>query len=200
MTLTPATVWGVRDRSWGVRPVGMADSQPVVPFAIPQIYMLWAPLHFDHCTVLYQISAYESGKPWAHHAMILPVEGEPIEMVSARDEVDFRSGTRHAKAARLFFKTPQGDEVTFVLTPKTQCYMSGLGYLSEKWGLGVFHGDLVFGHETWTSEDIDETILPFLHVEAFCEVVMTDAENKKHQGCGVLEQMILGPHAPSGFR
>ena len=38
---------GTRDRSWGVRPVGAYDSQPMVPFSMPQFYWLWAPIHFD---------------------------------------------------------------------------------------------------------------------------------------------------------
>jgi len=31
---------GTRDRSWGVRPIGATDPQPVVPMALPQFFWL----------------------------------------------------------------------------------------------------------------------------------------------------------------
>ena len=38
---------GTRDRSWGVRPVVVYDSQPPVPLCLLQFYWLWIPAHFD---------------------------------------------------------------------------------------------------------------------------------------------------------
>ncbi|MCA3750870.1 MAG: hypothetical protein IM658_09495, partial [Phenylobacterium sp.] len=41
--LAPGSV-GTRDRSWGVRPVGAPDAQPVVPNQIPSFFWQWTPL------------------------------------------------------------------------------------------------------------------------------------------------------------
>ena len=47
---------GTRDRSWGVRPVGAYDSQPVVPFNMPQFYWLWAPFHLRIFLLIFTLS------------------------------------------------------------------------------------------------------------------------------------------------
>ncbi|HEX3059525.1 MAG TPA: hypothetical protein VHP62_09205, partial [Usitatibacter sp.] len=41
------TVLGTRDRSWGVRPIGLSDPQMVAPPRMPQFYWLWAPINFE---------------------------------------------------------------------------------------------------------------------------------------------------------
>ena len=54
--ISPQEFVGTRDRSWGVRPVGAGDSQPMVPFEMPQFFWLWAPVHFDElATHIYYI-------------------------------------------------------------------------------------------------------------------------------------------------
>ena len=54
--INPHEFVGTRDRSWGVRPVGSGDSQPMVPFEMPQFYWLWAPVHFeDLATHIYYV-------------------------------------------------------------------------------------------------------------------------------------------------
>ncbi len=49
--------------------------------------------------------------------------------------------------------------------------------------------------EQWRLEDVDETDLFNQHVQHLVRARMGDRE-----GIGVLEQIILGPHDPSGFR
>ena len=38
---------GTRDRSWGIRQIGMAEPQAPVPPAPQQFYWLWTPSNFD---------------------------------------------------------------------------------------------------------------------------------------------------------
>ena len=47
----------------------------------------------------------------------------------------------------------------------------------------------------WTLADLDPLEPRHLHVQQLCRARMGDRE-----GVGVLEQLVLGPHAPSGFR
>ena len=49
ITIEPAAVLGVRDRSWGVRPLG--EPEGGAPGLPPQFFWLWSPVHFDDvCT------------------------------------------------------------------------------------------------------------------------------------------------------
>src|SRR5439155_11370079 len=44
---------GTRDRSWGVRPVGVRDPQPPSPAAPPQFFWLWAPTNFEGASLFF---------------------------------------------------------------------------------------------------------------------------------------------------
>jgi hypothetical protein len=55
-------------------------------------------------------------------------------------------------------------------------------------------GDDVADGESWALADIDPTVPLFLHIQALCT-----ARLGERRGIGVLEQLIIGPHAPSGF-
>ena len=192
---------GTRDRSWGVRPVGTADSQPVAPPPSPQFYWLWAPLNFDDRISLYHNNANADGSPWNTAAVVCGLDGvDPRHMASCRSEVAFKSGTRHARAATLWFTDEAGGETRVDLTPKWNFYMSGLGYMSPEWGHGHYKGELAVGYEAFDLATLNENELHFIHVQAFVEALMTTPDGKELEGCGVLEQLILGPHAPSGFK
>ena len=39
---------------------------------------------------------------------------------------------------------------------------------------------------------------PFLHIQAICDFNIQEGDSTQ-QGIGVLEQLIFGPHSPSGF-
>ena len=39
---------------------------------------------------------------------------------------------------------------------------------------------------------------PFLHIQAICDFEMQESESIK-KGIGALEQLLIGPHSPSGF-
>lgn len=40
---------------------------------------------------------------------------------------------------------------------------------------------------------------PFLHIQAICDFTLKD-KNETKKGLGVLEELLIGPHAPSGFK
>jgi hypothetical protein len=40
---------------------------------------------------------------------------------------------------------------------------------------------------------------PFLHIQSVCTVELVMDKNN-YKGLGVLEELILGPHKPSGFK
>lgn len=192
--------FGTRDRSWGIRPVGGQDPRPVVPPQPPQFYWLWSPLNFEDCITLFHVNADAGGTPWNTHALLCPLgeEAAPRAMRGGRAEIDFRSGTRHARRATLHFEDLDGGETTIELEPRYHFYMSGAGYLHPEWGHGMYRGELDVDYDRYVLDAVPENEQLYLHVQAFVRARMRGALGDR-DGCGVLEQLIVGPHAPSGF-
>ena len=206
--------FGVRDRSWGVRPVGMRDPQSEAPPVPPQFYWLWAPLHFDDRCVLYDVAAHESGEPWHTSGfVVLAGDGEPEQMDRAASTTVLRSGTRHARAATIRFvrksglfapsrasrDLPEEGVIEIALEPLTQFYMTGLGYFSPEWSHGVYKGELEVGFDQFELAKVDETVPVYQHIQAVVRARYREGGVEK-TGSGVLEQLILGAYAPLGLR
>jgi hypothetical protein len=193
-------VLGTRDRSWGVRPVGAPDSQSVAPPRPPQFYWLWAPMNFEDRVTLYHNNADGTGKPWNTHAVMAATgRAAPAHMTSCSSDVAFKSGTRHAEAATIRMTDGNGQAYRIELAPQWNFYMSGLGYTHPVWGHGRHHGDLEVAYDAFETAGVNESEFHFLHVQAFSQAVLTGPGGLERKGCGVLEQLIIGPHAPSGF-
>ena len=77
--------------------------------------------------------------------------------------------------------------------------MLGLGYGHPKWGHGTEHGKLAVEREDLKLVDVDVHLPQHLHVQALSRVTYRSANGYEAVGRGVLEQLVLGPHAPSGF-
>lgn len=200
LEVKPEMFFGTRDRSWGVRPIGAPDAQPQVPPIPFQFYWLWAPLNFEDRITLFHVNDDEHGEAWNINAVMAKTDGsEPEEMAKCWSEVDFIPGSRHARAARLFLEHRKGGVTRIDLTPKWNFYMHGLGYGHPEWGHGMHKGELVVGGESYALADIKTFAPPYLHIQAFSTARMTLPDGAVREGCGILEQMIIGPHAPSGF-
>ena len=196
----PDLFLGTRDRSWGVRPIGAADAQPPAPAALPQFYWLWAPLNFDDTVVLYDVNQDEEGGVWHQAAFLAPVgDAEPEAMASADSRISFKPGTRRASRASLHFERRGGGRVDIELEPQFLFFMSGLGYFNPRWGHGAYTGEDRTGFDVYDLSSIDEGLPENLHVQAFCKARLDDG-GRTRTGVGVLEQLFLGPHRPSGFR
>ncbi len=191
----PRDWWGVRDRSWGIRPVG-EQAPPGAVRAAPQFYWLWAPLHFDDGVVLFDTNEDAEGRPWHQNGVWAGLgDAAPEPMASCEHRVAFRSGTRHAKSAEIVLRPHVGEPLQIELEPLYNFYMMGIGYTHPEWGHGVYKGELAVGGESITLADVDERDPRFQHVQAFCRARMGNRE-----GLGIFEQLIFGPHAPSGFK
>jgi len=70
--------------------------------------------------------------------------------------------------------------------------MRGLGYTHPEWGHGRWHGDQAVGSEEHKVEELDNLEPWNIHIQ---QVMRARSEGR--QGLGVLEQICLGPHAPS---
>lgn len=185
---------GSRDRSWGVRPVGERDAG--APAAPPQFFWAWSPVNFDDVCTHFDVQETAEGRRWHHAGAILPVgDGPPVEMAGVDWLIEWRPGTRRADRAVITLVPPEGAPSTVELEPVLDFQMVGLGYLHPEWGHGVWKGEEAVGVETWKLADLDPMAPTNIHVQQLCRATMGD-----RVGTGVLELLVIGPHAGAGFR
>ncbi|HEY5107346.1 MAG TPA: hypothetical protein VII73_11340 [Caulobacteraceae bacterium] len=193
---------GTRDRSWGVRPVGARDAQDLVPPQAPQFYWIWSPANFPSGSFFFHSNEDAAGRPWNRRAVWAPDGATADQLDDNPDcaiDIEFKPGTRHARRAVVRVKDAHGARQV-VFEPSSEFYMLGLGYGHPKWGHGLAHGALEVEREDLRLADADPRSPQHLHVQALCKVSYSDdAGNASEIGQGVLEQLIFGPHAPSGF-
>lgn len=198
-------VLGARDRSWGIRSVGEREVAP--PGPMPQFYWLWAPVNFDdRCTHL-DVQEDASGRQWHAFGAVVPLLDGPSAPVvdlgpttaavatEVTREVVWRPGTRRAASARLAMGAEGGEVTTLELEPLFDFQMLGVGYFHPEWSHGVWKGEEAVGAESWRLADLDPIAPQHLHVQSLCRARLGDGR----AGMGVLEQLVIGPHAPSGF-
>ncbi len=194
------SVLGTRDRSWGIRPVGSPDSQGAAPPRPPQFYWLWAPLNFDDRFMLYHDNADGEGRSWNTASAVGGLgDAEPVRMSRCSSVLTFKSGTRHARHAVIEARDAENRQWRAELSPKFNFYMSGIGYMHPEWGHGMYKGECEVGYDAYALDRVNENDPRFWHVQAFVEAKLS-APDGERRGAGVLEQLIIGPHKPSGFR
>lgn len=200
-----ASEWrGTRDRSWGVRPIGAADGNPVLPFEMPQFFWLWTPVNFADRSFFFHVNDDAHGHPWNTRAVMVPDkagEAEQMHMARAYADVRYASGTRRSTGATIHFTDRSNRAGKMEITPLHQFQMKGVGYRHPKWT----HGAFISEEPSWEREDWVPAELPWadphnLHIQAVSKAVLTDANGKTHAGICSFEQLFVGAHAPSGFK
>lgn len=202
--LDPAVARGTRDRSWGVRPVGeppggAPSSEP------PQVFWLWAPVHFpSRCTYIALFGDAE-GDLWYQHCLIAPAtdargltgakgDRSPEAMRGVELEIAWEPGTRRSSSATIVLQDAAGSQHRLELEPLLTFQMCGLGYMHPVWSHGVWHGDLATGSDSWKLAEVDASAPQNIHIQQLCRARLDGEE-----GYGVLEQLVVGPHRPSGL-
>ncbi|MGH7024051.1 MAG: hypothetical protein ACREEB_10735 [Caulobacteraceae bacterium] len=192
---------GTRDRSWGVRPVGARDTQALVPPAPQQFYWIWSPCNFPSGSFFFHSNEDGAGAPWNRRAVWAPDGAGPdglFEIGDASLAIDWRAGTRHARRVVVSWDEPSGrSEVVY--EPRFEFFMLGLGYGHPKWGHGLAHGELAVEREDLKLGDVDPRVPHHLHVQALSKVTWRNGRGDTETGRGIVEQLVIGPHAPSGF-
>ena len=197
-------VLGTRDRSWGVRPVG--EPEGGAPSGRAQFFWLWAPLHFDDLCAHFDVIEDGEGRVENANGSILPVLADPADevvdyggsiatrMESVSRRILWRPGTRRAGSAEITLVPFRGDARVISLEPMLTFQMLGLGYLHPEWGHGLWKGEEAVGCEEWKLADVNPLDPRYIHIQELCRARMGERE-----GIGILEQLAIGPHRPSGF-
>jgi hypothetical protein len=185
---------GTRDRSWGIRPVGAPDTQ--APPMSPQFFWLWAPFNFADGAAFFHTNDDEAGKAWNRRAVIDRFGQSRTEYEHPQPKLIYRAGTRRIQSAEIAFE-PEG--ATLRIEPTgAHFYMSGLGYTHPTWGHGRDHGAFETAYDVIDARGIDDNAPGQLHIQALARATLVEG-GREHAGAGVLEQFLIGPHAPSGF-
>lgn len=192
---------GTRDRSWGVRQIGAIDTQPVVPQILPQFYWLWAPTNFPNLSLYAHVNEDETGAPWNRRASLVmdgAGQGEALHLHDDHFTVQWQSCKRHATGARLDVRDPSGRDHRVTWTPIGTFMMKGIGYGHADWTHGGWKGELAVEREDFRPSELDPLLLPHLHIQAIC-TARHEGGGATSDGIGLLEQLVIGPHGPSGF-
>jgi hypothetical protein len=197
-------VLGTRDRSWGVRPVG--EPEGGAPGGAAQFFWLWAPLHFDDLCTHFDVVENGEGRVENSNGSVIPILADPADevidyqeniaekMESVSHRIRWRPGTRKAESAEIVLTPFRGDAQVIALEPMLTFQMLGLGYLHPDWGHGRWKGEEVVECEQWKLADVNPLDPRYIHIQELCRARMGDRE-----GIGILEQLAIGPHRPSGF-
>jgi hypothetical protein len=193
---------GVRDHSWGIRPVG----EPVPPGIGVTVqrshgfFHNWIPAQFDDfmLKVFFEEDAdgvrmIEESKKIYNIGSERPDE----EMGTPRHEFTYQSGTRELERAVTRFAHPSGEEISMTHTPLRTVYLkAGSGYLpSGDWGHGMYQGPLVVQGLTWDIGDPAVRKDIALLNETLCRFELSTGE----VGYGMHENLCIGVYKPYGF-
>jgi len=203
----PARVFGTKDRSWGIRPVGDPAPPGAPPLELPSINFLWFPIHWkDRCTHA-GIFENQHGVCWHWDGRIMPTYDDPSQIPGVEDPrmqelarvdheiLEFYPGTRRARRATVSLLDLEGGRTDIDLEALLVYRMKGIGYSHPEWGHGKWKGELAIGGESWKIEDCDNMELPNQHIQQVVRARLGDEE-----GIGVMEQIRMGPSKRYGFK
>ncbi|APZ99021.1 hypothetical protein BWQ93_11350 [Sphingopyxis sp. QXT-31] len=192
---------GTRDRSWGVRPVGASEPQPPPEGNFNQFFWLWTPCNFGDRSLFFHSNDDGAGSPWNRRGVIAgdsetSEDGTELHFADASYAIQWTPGTR--RIARMTAELGHGCALT--LSPSGPVFaMSGLGYTHPLWGHGLDHGpELAVAHDSLTEAERGWGNPLAMHIQALVTAELVDG-GTTHRGMGVLEQLFVGPHAPTGL-
>ncbi len=178
---------GTKDRSWGIRPVGEQIGGAPSTRA-PQFCFFWAPINLSRSIAHYMSIDDADGQPVARSAAMGAVHTDPAH-VEGSLSLQPRRGTRQFVGATINV----GDQ-SIKLEPLFTFHMRGAGYQHPTYAHGRWHNGPYRDGEVLDVASIDPMDFFNLHVQ---QVVR--ATSSEDAGMGVLESIILGPHAPTGL-
>lgn len=195
---------GTKDRSWGIRAIGEPTPRAPEPTG-QQVFFLWAPLNFEDECLHYMVFEDRTGKPWSQVGAILPVIGDndpvtPIDtgavrLENGRHSINYAPGLRRSQGVTLELdNTSTGGVERVELEPLLTFRMRGAGYAHPKYKHGAWLDELVVAGEVHSCDELDNLEPENIHIQQVMRARWGDKV-----GIGVLEQLILGPHEPSGL-
>jgi hypothetical protein len=203
--VAPEGWWGIRDHSWGIRPIGGGEppSAPAVDGGLAAFYWQWSPVQFDHACLMYTRSDDADGRPWHEAAELLhnlpsSAPPEPLDIIS--HDLKIKPGTRLFERGSLALRTAAGADVLVTMEPKSTLYMAGGGYAYlGGWRHVQYHAPLAVETETWDLSDPATVAKAGVHTQTLCDYHV-DGLGDIGVGHGIFEFLSLGAYLPYGWR
>ncbi|MCX2979856.1 hypothetical protein EYC98_03150 [Halieaceae bacterium IMCC14734] len=194
---------GVRDHSWGIRPVGESEPLGININQYTQKYgffHMWAPLQFDDYQMKVFIEEDADGQITVEECVKIDSferGGAVHQMGKPRHAIKYRSGTRELETAELYFEDDQGVPITVKAQALSCAYLAaGTGYFPKPdWTHGQYHGELkleALEFDVSTPEARNE-LGPLYETLVRFETSTGDVT------WGMFENMSIGAHDPYGF-
>lgn len=200
IALSPQAV-GTRDRSWGIRPIGLSDSQPNVLAGEQGYFWQWTPLNFAGKSIFFHIAAEPSGDIWNKRSVLCPDGAGPeafLETSNAHLETTLIENTLWPASGVLTVDYGQGPyRVEF--EPFQRIQMKGIGYFHPEWFHGRYHGPLRIAREDYAVDDLNPMEDGNFHVQRLSNLTLTNPDGSQERSVGVFEQAILGAYRPLGI-
>jgi hypothetical protein len=199
-------IWrGVRDHSWGIRPIGGGEppSAPPASGGLGGFYWQWCNAQFDDLCLMYTLSEDGDGSRWHSVAELQPPidSGRHAEQLTViGHDLKLLPGTRLFDRGTLQLARADGTPATVTMSPKLTLYMSGGGYAYlGGWRHGQYHAPLAVETETW--DLTDPNLIPKLgvHTQTICDFHV-DGIGNIGAGHGIFEFLSLGAYLPYGFK
>lgn len=201
-----STTFGLKDRSWGIRPVGDAYTGGAPLPEYQAIHFCWMPIHWENECSLAGWFEDAAGHQWhtdqgflPHYPTVDAIPGTVDPNAKTWNgevgyQIEFLPGTRRAKSAVITMNDKSGDSLEVHLETVMVHRMKGLGYQHPVWGHGKWHGELVIDAERFTDDELDPLAVENIHIQQVVRATCGD-----RVGHGVLEQMHIGPSSKLGF-
>jgi hypothetical protein len=200
IAVEPTTWLGSRDRSWGIRPVGDADSPGRTADDAAAggggFWWLYVPLRFDEFQIIVMAQEQADGYRTLNDAKRVWADGRIEQLGWPVYDIRYRSGSRHPEHATLHLQDMRGKPVTVEIDT--------LGFVPLQMGPG--YGDAEWAHGQWKGADWAESVvvdladpavvprIPFGNIDHVAHASCDGAE-----GWGLFEHASIGAHAPTGF-
>jgi hypothetical protein len=149
----------------------------------------------------FHVNEDERGDAWNSRAALAldgAVQGQLVHLHAPRARAHWIKGQRRASGLRLAVGDDHGRAHTVTWTVQDTFMMKGIGYGHPEWAHGGYKGELLIAREDFKPADLDPLAPPHLHVQAIA-TARHEGEGLSSDGIGIVEQLVIGPHAPSGF-
>ncbi|MGQ0622164.1 MAG: hypothetical protein ACT4QA_20000 [Panacagrimonas sp.] len=206
ITLDPVRAWGARDRSWGVRSIGLERE----PKGIQQAHRvseqrpplwIWSPMQFRDATIHFNLAEHASGEREVQAVRRVP------SLARGGEVVDLRNPDHHLRldpqsrellaGSKVSFDDLDGSRRTVTLEPLCRAYLrAGTGYGGpDDWRHGKYMGASWSSSVAYDLRDAAVTAkIGPTHV--LCRMTMDTGD----VGYGTFETQVFGAFPKYGFQ
>ena len=194
---------GIRDHSWGIRPVGEPEPMGININEYVNNYgffHIFVPMQFEDFQIKVFVEENADGSLILEEC--IKVEnyengGAVHQLGKPAHKINYVSGSREFESAELHFADENGEPLTVKATAvNCACLASGTGYVpNEEWVHGQYHGLLKLDYVEYDVSTAEVRAGQGPLYEHICRFELTTGEITY----GMFENISIGHHFPYGF-